>query len=31
MLFDPAKEKFHRPPFLVDFSDGQRRQREVVG
>src|ERR1019366_9376511 len=31
MLLDPAKKEFHSPPLLVDFSDGQRWPREVVG
>jgi hypothetical protein len=25
------EEEFHRPSLLVDFGDGQRRKREVVG
>ena len=31
VLFDPFKEKFHLPSRLVDLSDGECRQREVVG
>src|ERR1017187_9852626 len=30
MLLDPAKEKFHSPPFLVDLGDSQRWKCEVV-
>ena len=31
MLFDPFEEEFNLPSRLVDLSDGERGQREVVG
>lgn len=31
VLLDPFEEQFHLPTALVEMSNGQRRQREVVG